>query len=89
MEIKIDLRIVLVSVVVVALALGYIFFVARPFTKKAKVTDWAAVSTCQKSVQSTYSSLLGEADVVAPSTASGIQKEEQSADNSCVTSHTH
>jgi hypothetical protein len=89
MEVKVNIRTIIGVLIVLILILGYVLLVLKPFTKKARVTDWKAVAACQKSVQGTYSSLLSEASVVAPGTATGIQNEEQSADNNCISSNTH
>jgi hypothetical protein len=89
MEVKLDLRAIAVVLIVVALILGYILVVLKPFTKKTHVTNWTAVAACQKTVKSTYTSLLDEASTFASATTTTIQKQEQSAENNCVTSNTH
>jgi hypothetical protein len=89
MEVKVNLRTIFGVLLTLALILGFILLVLKPFTNRARVTDWKGVAACQKTVQDTYSSLSSEASVVAPGTTSGIQKEEQSAENNCVASNTH
>ncbi len=89
MQVSISFKTILIVVAISAVVVGYTLVVVKPFAKRAHVTDWKAVAACQKTVQNTYSSLLGEASVEAPGTASGISKEQQNADQTCVTSNTH
>jgi uncharacterized membrane protein len=89
MVIKLTAKSIFISSILIALVIGFIVFKLKPFSKATHTTDSKAVATCQKSVETTYSSLLDTASLMAPATTNTIQKQEQEAKTTCVTTNTH
>ena len=89
MAIKFNAKNILIASIVIACVVGFIVIKIKPLLQSTPTVDLKAVADCQKSVGTTYASLLDTATLVAPGTTTTIQKEEQDAKNNCVTSNTH
>jgi hypothetical protein len=89
MAIKFNAKNILIASIVIACVVGVIVIKIKPLLQPTPTVDLKAVAACQKTVETTYSSLLDTAILVAPGTTKTIQQEEQDAKNTCVSSNTH